>query len=45
MKLAQECGVKMPGEENAKRVYDEAMARGFGKEDFSATIKVVRDQK
>jgi len=45
MKLAQECGVKMPGEENAKRVYDEAMAQGFGKEDFSATIKVVRNQK
>ena len=35
----------MPGEENAKRVYDEAMKAGYGKEDFSATIKVVRNQK
>jgi len=42
LKLAEECGVRMPGEENAKRVYDEAMERGYGKEDFSATIKVVR---
>lgn len=40
--LAKEHGVSMPGEENAVRVYDKAMASGFGKEDFSATIKVVR---
>lgn len=40
--LAKECGVKMPGEENAKRVYDTAMEKGMGREDFRATIKVVR---
>jgi 3-hydroxyisobutyrate dehydrogenase len=44
MRLAKESGVSMPGEENAKRVYDEAMTAGYGKEDFSATIKVVRAQ-
>lgn len=42
MKLAQECGVYMPGEENAKRVYDAALEAGYGKEDFCATVKVVR---
>ncbi|MCR4709571.1 MAG: NAD(P)-dependent oxidoreductase [Clostridiales bacterium] len=40
--LAKACGFSMPGEENAVRVYDEAMDKGLGKEDFSATIKVVR---
>lgn len=45
MKLAEECKVSMPGEANAKRVYDEAMEQGLGKEDFCATIKVVRNQK
>lgn len=42
LKLAEESGVSMPGEENAVRVYDKAMEMGLGKEDFSATIKVVR---
>jgi len=42
LNLARECGVNMPGEENAVRVYDEAMEKGYGKEDFSATVKVVR---
>lgn len=42
MSLAEECGVNMPGEANACRVYDEALERGYGKEDFCATIKVVR---
>ncbi len=42
--LAEECGVAMPGEENAVRVYDEAMEKGYGKEDFCATIKVVRGE-
>ena len=42
--LAKECGVKVPGEENALDVYNTAMARGMGKEDFRATIKVVRDR-
>lgn len=45
VKLAQECGVCMPGEENAKRVYDAALKAGYGKEDFCATVKVVRDLK
>lgn len=42
MALAGECGVAMPGEANAKRIYDAAMEAGYGKEDFCATIKVVR---
>ncbi len=45
MNLAKECGVSMPGEANALRVYQEAMDAGYGKEDFCATIKVVRNQK
>lgn len=40
--LAKECGVNMPGEENAQRVYQTALDQGMGKEDFRATIKVVR---
>lgn len=40
--LAKECGVNMPGEENAKRVYHKALENGMAKEDFRATIKVVR---
>jgi 3-hydroxyisobutyrate dehydrogenase len=42
--LAKECGVKMPGEENAQKVYQTAMDKGMGKEDFRATIKVVRER-
>lgn len=42
LNLAKECGFSMPGEENAARVYDKAMEMGIGKEDFCATIKVVR---
>ena len=42
--LAKECGVKMPGEENALNVYQTALDRGMAKEDFRATIKVVRDR-
>ncbi|MCR5374421.1 MAG: NAD(P)-dependent oxidoreductase [Lachnospiraceae bacterium] len=41
--LARECGVKMPGEENALNVYKRALEKGMGKEDFRATIKVVRE--
>lgn len=41
--LAKECGVKMPGEENALNVYTKALEKGMGKEDFRATIKVVRE--
>lgn len=40
--LAKECGVNMPGEENALSVYSQAMEKGMGKEDFRATIKIVR---
>lgn len=45
MKLAEECKVAMPGEANAKRVYDKAMENGYGKEDFCATVKVVRAEE
>jgi len=41
-KLAKESGLSMPGEENAIKIYEKAMDMGLGKEDFSATIKVVR---
>lgn len=41
-RLAEEVGFDMPGMLNAKRVYDEGMAMGIGKEDFRATYKVVR---
>lgn len=42
MNLAKECGVEMPGESAAKSVYDRALEQGYGKEDFCATIKIVR---
>ncbi|MFI3176177.1 MAG: NAD(P)-dependent oxidoreductase [Eubacteriales bacterium] len=42
MTLAEECGVVMNGQKAAKSVYDEAMELGIGKEDFCATVKVVR---
>lgn len=42
MNLAKECGLAMPGEENACHVYDKALELGYGKEDFCATVKVVR---
>lgn len=42
MELAKECGLAMPGEQNACHVYDRAMELGYGKEDFCATIKVVK---
>lgn len=45
MNLAKECEVSMPGEANALRVYQDAMDAGYGKEDFCATVKVVRNQK
>lgn len=44
MNLAKECGVSMPGEQNACKVYEEALEKGMGKEDFRATIKIVRDR-
>lgn len=42
MRLAKMTGFDMPGEAVAKHIYDEAMEAGYGKEDFCATIKVVR---
>lgn len=42
MDLARECGLEMPGEANAQKVYAKAMESGYGKEDFCATIKVIR---
>ena len=43
--LAQERGVYMPGEEAAVGVYDEAMEKDLGAEDFCATVKIVRGRK
>lgn len=42
MNMAKECGMDMPGEAAAQNVYDKALELGYGKEDFCATIKVVR---
>ncbi len=42
MGMAEKQNVAMPGEAAAKNVYDKAMDAGYGKEDFCATIKVVR---
>ncbi len=43
--LAKQSNLDMPGEANAVRVYDEAMEKGYGNEDFSATVKVVRGRE
>ena len=45
LNLAEKSGLNMSGEENAARVYDRAMEMGLAKEDISATIKVVRENK
>ena len=42
MNLAEECGLSMTGEQAAAQVYEKALEQGYGKEDFCATIKVVR---
>ena len=42
--LIKELGMNLPGVENTKRVYAEAMEMGLGKEDFSATFKVVKNK-
>lgn len=42
MKLAEEIKLPMPGEQNACNVYKKALESGYGKEDFCATIKVVK---
>jgi len=41
--LAKQTNTNMPGEENAAKVYYKAMEKGYGNEDFSATIKVVKN--
>ncbi|MBE7720152.1 NAD(P)-dependent oxidoreductase [Lacrimispora indolis] len=42
MKLADECGFSMPGEQAVWGVYEKAMEAGYGNEDFCATIKIVK---
>ena len=39
--LLEENNISLPGMKNTARVYDEAMDLGLGREDFSATYKVV----
>ncbi|MGL6065413.1 MAG: NAD(P)-dependent oxidoreductase [Fusobacteriaceae bacterium] len=41
--LVKESELILPGVAIVQGIYDEAIERGFGKEDFCATIKVVRD--
>ncbi len=43
LNLAKESGITLPGEENVDRVYRRALAAGYGKEDFCATIKAVKN--
>ncbi|MGV8984327.1 NAD(P)-dependent oxidoreductase [Clostridium sp.] len=42
--LAEELSIDLPGAKNVQKVYSKAMASGYGKEDFSATIKVVKEK-
>ncbi|MBQ6678944.1 MAG: NAD(P)-dependent oxidoreductase [Lachnospiraceae bacterium] len=42
MDLAARTGLPMPGEENAVRVFDKALALGLQKEDWGATVKAYR---
>lgn len=42
LKLADECELPMPGELAVCNVYKKALENGYGKEDFCATIKVVK---
>lgn len=44
MNLAKECSVAMPGQQNTQEVYQTALEKGMAKEDFRATIKVVRER-
>ncbi|MBR1842138.1 MAG: NAD(P)-dependent oxidoreductase [Oscillospiraceae bacterium] len=39
--MSAEKGFRMPGMENARRVYSEGMEAGIGREDFRATYKIV----
>ncbi|HIY02601.1 MAG TPA: NAD(P)-dependent oxidoreductase [Candidatus Blautia faecipullorum] len=45
MNMAKEQGINLAGEAAAKAVYDKAMECGYGKEDFCATIKAVREMQ
>lgn len=40
--LAKELSIDLPGAINVQKVYSKAIESGYGKEDFSATIKVVK---
>lgn len=42
LNLAKESKLWLPGEENIGHVYERALDAGYGKEDFCATVKVVR---
>lgn len=41
--LSEQCNFKMPGMKVSKNVYDKTIELGFGKDDFCATIKAVRE--
>ena len=41
-RLAAEKGIKIPGADHAKTIYDKGFDAGIGKEDWRATYKVVR---
>lgn len=43
LELAEALDYKMPGAENVKKVYDIAMQKGYGKDDFSKTFEVVKE--
>lgn len=45
LRLAEASGVRMGGEENVQKIYDAALALGYGKADFSATIQAVEARK
>ena len=42
--LQENCGLDLPGFEHIKEIYSEAMEKGFGNEDFSASFKVVKKE-
>ena len=43
--LKESLGLNLPGLDNVVRVYEDAMAEGLQKEDFSASFKVVKENK
>ena len=42
---AKEKGAKVPAAEAAKRLLEQAIKMGFGKEDYSSIIKVLEQNK